>query len=696
MTTYNTLNAVPSADARDRYDNSQVFDELMNGAAPTTPDRLGVLRQSWGGMEQSFNQFLVNSGFEPNHLTYVEGTELQVLRPTQLIDRSGSVYRIKMPATFPVMLAGAWATDASKLVEVGDAALRAELASATGAALSGYGATTVSGALDMLTTKVVWSDDPAYVGDLQTAANALISGGVLNIRGVYAPVAPVVFADLNNIDIIFHPGGSIVAPPTWALTANRGVFVFSNCSRVDIYSPDITGACVAHPTDNADGDAGIQFLNCLKTRVFGGWLRSFMTWGIIHENCQDTLVNGTKINALTQQSGIGHADCIKYAVHKCDISDSGLYGVECEGINNQDGTVTENDIALCLKGVIAVRGANSTVVKNNRIKSCDIALSMTSIANAQRFNTYSGNELLNSRVEYELVGTNFASVTRNRGAISLSVEYLHRSPQDYISLVVDTTQVRVRSTLPIAVGDVHRYAAGDYTVTAVTTVTDARYGEIPLVSYASTTGLKFGAAFRRAVNLQNERFFAQVLGGTESLTLRDNEGDGYQRVYYLGGTINGSHIGPNQISNSVILFDTTDGTPATNTKIIINDGDLSVIQNIAFGESVAKAWPSLIAERRILTMGKASATGFTLPVEAMLTRVRLAIFTSSGATSPVTLNLNGTPIITIPAAEFGLAVTVTRELIMSAVSASFMFDVTGGGEMTFATATVECSILNFI
>ena len=54
MTTYNTKNPVPSADARDRYDNSQVFDELMNGPAPSTPDRLGVLRQSWAGMEQAF------------------------------------------------------------------------------------------------------------------------------------------------------------------------------------------------------------------------------------------------------------------------------------------------------------------------------------------------------------------------------------------------------------------------------------------------------------------------------------------------------------------------------------------------------------------------------------------------------------------------------------------------------------------
>ena len=32
MTTYNTGNPLPSADAKDRYDNSQTFDELINEA----------------------------------------------------------------------------------------------------------------------------------------------------------------------------------------------------------------------------------------------------------------------------------------------------------------------------------------------------------------------------------------------------------------------------------------------------------------------------------------------------------------------------------------------------------------------------------------------------------------------------------------------------------------------------------------
>lgn len=96
------------------------------------------VRKTLYGMEQDFNRFLINSGFEPNHLTYVDGSPLQVDRPTQLIDRAGSVYRVKMPATFPVMLTGTWATDQNLLVDVGDQSLRQALALPAGAGLVGF------------------------------------------------------------------------------------------------------------------------------------------------------------------------------------------------------------------------------------------------------------------------------------------------------------------------------------------------------------------------------------------------------------------------------------------------------------------------------------------------------------------------------------------------------------------------------
>lgn len=140
MTTYDTGNPVPSGDARDRFDNTQTLDEVVTGSNDTAVTRLGGVLQTLKGMNNSFNQWLINSAFESTHLTYVVGTPLTVLRSTQLIDYNGSVYRVKMPASFPVNLTGVWATDSPNLVDVGDASLRTSLAAPAGAQLVGYSA----------------------------------------------------------------------------------------------------------------------------------------------------------------------------------------------------------------------------------------------------------------------------------------------------------------------------------------------------------------------------------------------------------------------------------------------------------------------------------------------------------------------------------------------------------------------------
>lgn len=146
MTTYNTGNLVPSGNAYDRYDNSQTFDEIINKQSDTSISRTGATLTTMFGYRQQFNTLLESFGFETIHLTYVDGTSLNVDRPTQLIDRSGLAYRVKMPAAFPFMLTGNWTTDATNLTEVSDdALLRQELAQAGGVLL-------VNGALPVVAT----------------------------------------------------------------------------------------------------------------------------------------------------------------------------------------------------------------------------------------------------------------------------------------------------------------------------------------------------------------------------------------------------------------------------------------------------------------------------------------------------------------------------------------------------------------
>ena len=136
--TYNTGNPVPSTSPLDLSDNAQIFDELMTSTSPSVNDRTGKRRQTWAGMEYEWQQFLINSGFEPVHLVYVDSSPLVVSRPTQLIDRAGVSYRVKTPASFPVTLTGTWATDQAAVVEVGDSPLRQQLFAPSGAGLVGF------------------------------------------------------------------------------------------------------------------------------------------------------------------------------------------------------------------------------------------------------------------------------------------------------------------------------------------------------------------------------------------------------------------------------------------------------------------------------------------------------------------------------------------------------------------------------
>src|SRR5690554_6873588 len=53
---YNTGNPIGSADPRDLYDNAENLDEMVNSQDKTEhPDRLGVPRKTWHGMEEEFD-----------------------------------------------------------------------------------------------------------------------------------------------------------------------------------------------------------------------------------------------------------------------------------------------------------------------------------------------------------------------------------------------------------------------------------------------------------------------------------------------------------------------------------------------------------------------------------------------------------------------------------------------------------------
>lgn len=130
---YNTGNPVEpngSSDPRDLYDTAAIADLLVNGPLGEYLSRLGVPLKSWQGIMKQVTDYLIAQGYESVYLTY--GAGVVVDRQTQLVQRSGELYRVINASDIPLTLTGTWATDSLKLQAVGDASLRQVLASPDG------------------------------------------------------------------------------------------------------------------------------------------------------------------------------------------------------------------------------------------------------------------------------------------------------------------------------------------------------------------------------------------------------------------------------------------------------------------------------------------------------------------------------------------------------------------------------------
>ncbi|KSR43077.1 hypothetical protein APB53_13900 [Pseudomonas aeruginosa] len=215
MTTYATGNPLGSKDPRDLYDNAENFDAAMNDRANVAwSDRFGVSRKTWFGVEQQVNDFLANSGFEPVPLEYVDGTPLTVDRPTQLIERDGDLYSVKLPASFPVNLTGNWATDQNLLVAQVDRSLRQQLRDAGGSGMVGFNASesypsdTVGYEVKTLgALKVVVVTNYGATGNGTTDDTAAIQAAIT--------------AAGQNADVVFPSGTYLITSTLTSLTGQR-------------------------------------------------------------------------------------------------------------------------------------------------------------------------------------------------------------------------------------------------------------------------------------------------------------------------------------------------------------------------------------------------------------------------------------------------------------------------------------------
>jgi len=175
---YNTGNPVEpngSTDPRDLIDNVQILDKLMNGPLSEYLSRLGVPLRSWQGIMKQVTDYLTAQGYESVYLAY--GPGVVVSRQTQLVQRSGELYRVMNASDLPLTLTGTWATDSPKLQAVGDVSLRQILASPDGWKYVGAGTqgnieqafAALSSSVDQKTADIKSITDRTYSNSLEPA-----------------------------------------------------------------------------------------------------------------------------------------------------------------------------------------------------------------------------------------------------------------------------------------------------------------------------------------------------------------------------------------------------------------------------------------------------------------------------------------------------------------------------------------------
>lgn len=290
--THNTGYPIGSTSPKDLTDNTKNLDLFLNGDNPLYPDRNGVPRKSWKGMEGEFNagqahretvfvtdqdkrevkfsSFLDASGYEAP-VPYASGFSL--VRPTQTITYLGKEYRAK--SAFLPLITTSWVVDESKLKLVGDDALRQDVADSSdpkkGARMIGFSdrlapsyLKTVSDILNAGSVSVmrfISRDEHAalYAGDsekdyttnINEAFASMINGGELTLPPVTFNTTGLEFSSAHNLKITGMGWKSVIKNNS--RTCAHGIWVRGDIAEDRTYGLDISSLTLEGNPASGDG-----------------------------------------------------------------------------------------------------------------------------------------------------------------------------------------------------------------------------------------------------------------------------------------------------------------------------------------------------------------------------------------------------------------------------------------------------------
>lgn len=136
MTTYRTGNRIGSSAPKDLFDNAENADVFVNSKTKLSyPDRLGISRKTWHGMEQDFQAFLLSSGYQSLG-DYAAGLRFTAMN--QGMQRPDGFWTPKSTATLPYETTGDWGADKDFFVNRLYGDFRQDLSSSVGSSLVSF------------------------------------------------------------------------------------------------------------------------------------------------------------------------------------------------------------------------------------------------------------------------------------------------------------------------------------------------------------------------------------------------------------------------------------------------------------------------------------------------------------------------------------------------------------------------------
>jgi hypothetical protein len=307
MTIHATMNPVGSTNPKDLMDNAQNLDYLILGPLLSYPDRRGVNRLSWAGIETAFaaaqdqresdfdsaqearqaafEQFLNGSGYS-NSGDYAAGITLT--SHTQYVVKDGQPYRLSSAIPVPYITTGVWASESLNFVLIGDNVIRQDLSDPNiGGRLIKFMGTDVDGILKTFVhTKAFGAPCDGVTDDtngIRLAIDFAVANGVSIIEtgqfpfisgSIVVPVGKTVRGQGRGCRLTMSSSGTFIGGFAFLINSNDGVNPIVN------YPNTLAGGVEQMTLYNGNGDANRRGVKGFGSCEIGS-LRGYKMWQMV-------------------------------------------------------------------------------------------------------------------------------------------------------------------------------------------------------------------------------------------------------------------------------------------------------------------------------------------------------------------------------------------------------------------------------